>query len=1505
MSGELNFIAKLDNSKLIANASQARRILNEIGDTGEDSGNRIQQSFSKAGSYIKSSLAGVGIGMFVKKVYEVRSAFQDTESAMTVFLGSAQKAQNFMKKLQDYAWYNMFEFTDLTQASSQLLAFGNDVNDVIPILDKLSNIASGTKQPLMELVAAYNKAKNTGKVTSVDLASWGARGLVITDELKKLGIEVDRSEVKFEHLKKVIDSVTGEGGMFHGLMEAQMGNLSSSFGQLQDEISKMFNEIGTVMQDAMKTGIDAASYIVKHYKEIGKAIIELVAVYGVYRVALATTNAAQRLNMMVLRRAVVEKKLAAMEGIRLANSEAVATARTKLLALAQQGLVKALKAVRAAIISNPLTMLAAGIALVVYGIYKLITAETAAEKAHKAANSIIRETSERYEEQAGELDTLTGKIRDENTLMGTRIKLWKEFLALAGKGNPFENMSLDEFNKLSIDDTKKLINYNQEKQIENDLQSQIQDIEKLIELYKDYREQTKKGVYDNKEKIDTSRGAFNSLYDELKSKYANNDEILTVIKEYYQVIRGEEKSSLLQTLSGLKEQLKLQQEVTKENEIDTWSEENKIKYYDEQSRLLEEQIAKVKELAEKAGNIPDALNPFVSILNVLSSKLSEVNSKKDKLTGSDKTNKGKSYWEEQLKSAKDAIENIDSDTLTKLKKGDKKGIDATTVEDYKENIKLKKEAETKLLAYDDKNMNKTKQEELSNQKKLAEDLLALRSKNIHDEISLMKDGAEKKLKQINADFDDQKAAIEKQARELSETNKKANLKDKLNSNGLTAGQQAEIDRANKLNAANRTKLEADVYKSEIYAMRDYLKEYGTLQQQKLSIAEEYAEKINNAQSKGERLQLEKQQQEAIGDIEIKAIKAQIDWVTVFGEFGGMFRDIIRPALDEAKEYIKTDEFNNSDQASQSALITAINQMEKSLGGAGTLNFKKLGKEVQVYHDSLRDLNDARTRETEAINKLIKAQKDYEKAVKGGTEEEKKTAKASLENAQSNADAASANVKTQTNLVNQNQQAVSDTASKLKVSMENVTEGLSKLASGGLKGAYDGLIQAGKGMGGAMEKVAESLESVPIVGWILSIIDVLKDGLSNLVGGLLDAVFKAVGGIINDVLSGDLFATIFESIVSGIGNILNGISFGGWNSLMDSINGSNAKEVNETTDRLTASNKVLKQSIDALRDEIGKARGLETVKAYNEAVKKQKEVIENTGDILAAQMSYTSAHHSNNYYISRSMSNNDWERISKEVGKDVRNMSDLWNLSPEDLRKVSTLTDIWEKIYNGGKYNKSSYLDQYLALADTLEELEQGLRETLTQTTFDNVYDSFVDTLMDMNASAEDFADNISEYFMRAMLSNQIGKEYADKLDEWYKKFAEGMSDGTLSDAERDALKNEYMRYVDAAIKERDELASIIGYGEANREAYQKGFASMSQDSADELNGRFTALQALTFEINNGVKLLVTSSQSALQYLAGIESNTKYCMELQSMRVDMASLKANINEINTIGVRIRP
>ena len=756
----------------------------------------------------------------------------------------------------------------------------------------------------------------------------------------------------------------------------------------------------------------------------------------------------------------------------------------------------------------------------------------------------------------------------------------------------------------------------------------------------------------------------------------------------------------------------------------------------------------------------------------------------------------------------------------------------------------------------------TRQENLAKkqkkeQKKTAEELLSLRRQNQQDEINLMREGTEKKLKQIDLDYQKQIDAIRKQEEEWS----------KAGNGKLTDKQAQKISEAYTNAESMRDKDISDVtegqLKAEQQALNDYLKEYGTFQQQKLAIAQEYAEKIRKAQEENgvnsaQVKLLEKQRDVAIQNKETEAIKANIDWVTVFGEFGSMFSDMIKPALDEAKKYVRTDKFKNSDQASQKSLIDAISQMEKSLGGTSGVNFKKLGEDVKAYQIAEQNRISAIGIETAALERLKKSQDDYTKAQKGGTESEKQAAANALETARQNADIASANVKTQTDIANQAQRNVTDTATRLKASMENLLGGLQQISSGGLYNAYSGIIKTVNGFKDVIGKTSESLKEVPIVGWILSIIDVLKDGLSDLVGGLLDAVLNAVSGIIGDVLSGDLFVTIGKSLRNGIGNILNAISFGGFNSLFGI--GGNAKEVQETIDRLTDRNETLQTAIEDLTDEMKASKGMKSVESYREAVKYQEEVNKNYLQIAKEQAGYHKSHGSWQHYLK--WTDEMLEHARKATGmQDFSGTDSLWNLTPEQMKALRSDVWLWDIMESSGKggYGErvTDKLDDYIEQAGKLEELTDSLYEGLIGMSFDSMYDSFISSLMDMEKSAEDFADDISKYFMQAMLSNAIGEQFSDKLRTWYDKFGEAMKDdGTLDNNERKELMDEYMGYVDEAMKLRDELAAATGYDKISQESYSqssssRGFGTeMTHEDAGELNGRFTALQIAGEEIKN-------------------------------------------------------
>ncbi len=803
-----------------------------------------------------------------------------------------------------------------------------------------------------------------------------------------------------------------------------------------------------------------------------------------------------------------------------------------------------------------------------------------------------------------------------------------------------------------------------------------------------------------------------------------------------------------------------------------------------------------------------------------------------------------------------------------------------------------------------KNPEAEAKQRLATERRLAQDLAALQAENRKEEIDRMQAGTEKKLAQIEYDYNARKEEIKRQEADWKRENKEAGLS--TGDNGLTREQQDELEKARASNTASRKKAEADVYREEAEAMRDYLKEYGTFQQQKLAIATEYAEKIQKTTSGSEKLSLGVERDSKLAGIEVQELKARIDWGTVFGEFGGMFSDMIKPVLADARKYMLTDEFRNADHASQDALVSAVQQMERALGGSGKVSFKKLGAEVTAYQKALSDLKEAQAVYADTYTALIAAQKSYIEAQQSGTEQEKESARQALETAQANADAASENINALQETADSARQSLSNTASGLKTSMENVRDGLQQIASGSISGAYNGLITLGKGakevdgkLGEAFGKVSETLEDVPVVGWIVSIIDLFKDGLSVVIGGLLDAVFNAVSGILDDVLSGDLFVTIGKSLLSGVGKIFDALTWGGFSSWTTS---SNAKEVQETIDRLTERNETLQTAIEDLTEEIKASKGTKSVAAYRDAYRLQQETNSNYLDMAMSQAGYHGSHHSWNYYWG-GFSQEQIDRLSGQIGRSWN--GDIWNLSPEEMKKLRSNVDMWTQIQDTGKGGYggrlTEKLDDYIDQAGKLEELTDQLYEGLTGISFDSMYSSFVDNLMDMKYDAAAAAEDISEYFMRAMLSNKIGELYSDKLKGWWEKFGKAMEDNDLTEAERKALQDEYMKYVEEAIALRDNLAAATGYdnsGGTSQSAKTGGFSAMTQDQGTKLDGMFTSGLQHWSSIDEKMESVIDKMNTAEGHLARIEENTG------TSASHLGKIEEEIRKINRDGVKCK-
>ena len=1404
---------------------------------------RLDRQAESVRSTVSKIAGAFAVKELVSNIVKVRGEFQQLEASFRTMLGSEEKADALMQQLIRTAATTPFDLQGVANGARQLLAYGENVENVNDDLIRLGNIAAGLNQPLSDLVYLYGTTMTQGRLYTQDYNQFVGRGIPLGRELANvLGVAeskvremVEAGKVGFPEVQRALQNLTNEGGMFFGLMEEQSKTITGRISNIEDSVSMMMNEIGRQSEGIIGNSLDAVAYLVDHYEQVGRVLLGLVGTYGAYKTAVMAVTA--------------------MQALQTAGVGALTAAET----LHYGWLViveKAQKLLNATMLANPYVLVATLIAGVVAAMVSMKTETERLKEAEEDYQAAKQKTIEAEEEHRRRLEELCGVAGDESLATDTR----REAL------NRLEQKYPDIFAKYDTE-YEKLKNIKRIKEEIAELeagQSVTRPQNELAGVNGRISELERKQADVHYTTYNTSAGPYTVKTGGLNSKEeAELKNLYNKRKSLSVQVRKERANAYFENLTGISN--------------DT---------LEEQIRQRQNLLARMTTEQKKYGTITygtEALRGTYSRdelqyqLNKLNAEKNRRNLKRD--SSADWGTQARKEYERALKDYNDFLADT-SNSLTRedYEKKAKELKDALSLA-KKEYDKYKpegnKDAESERKAADKAAREAERRRQA--QQKLNDELTALQQQNQQDELGLMEEGTEKKLAQIDADYDKRKAEIEKKARELADTNRKAGVTG-TNASGLTKEQQAEIDRANELNTENRRKQTVETYEAEAQSMREYLKQYGTYQQQKLAIAEEYAERIRKAQDEGERRTLEWQRDRETAQLDASYLRQSIDWTTVFGEFGGMFSDIVKPVLEQAKEYLRSDEFKRLDASSQNDIVAAVRQMELSTGGTGKAGFGQLGREVEDFRRSMIDLNDAKAAEAEALERLAKAQEDYEKALRDGSDAEAEAARVARDSAQENADAASENTRKQEETVNRNREAVTDTASALSANMENVTQGLQKLASAGIKNAYDGLIQLGKGVGGSMGKLAESLEKVPIVGWIISIIDVFKDGLSDFIGPLLDSVFNAVSGILDDILSGDVFVTLFKSIRSGIGNILNAISFGGFGKLVDKINGSNAKEVQASIDRLTDRNESLQQSIEDLTDTIKGGEGTKSVSAYQQAYDYQAETNRNYLDIAKAQAGYHGSHHSWNYYWG-GFSQEQIDKLSQQIGRDWN--GDLWDLSPDEMKILRSNVDMWKQIQDTGKGGYggrlTEKLDDYIDQAGKLEELEEQLNESLTQISFDSLYDSFIDTLMDMDASAEEIAGNVGEYFMRAILSNQIGEKYKERLQAWYDDFADAMKDNELSQDEIGSLTDSYRDIVEEAVTLRDKLAEATGYTGDSEGTTQSGksgsFNAMSQEQGTKLEGMFTSGLMHWASMDEQMQEVSAQMGTAVDHLRRIEENT--------------------------------
>lgn len=839
-----------------------------------------------------------------------------------------------------------------------------------------------------------------------------------------------------------------------------------------------------------------------------------------------------------------------------------------------------------------------------------------------------------------------------------------------------------------------------------------------------------------------------------------------------------------------------------------------------------------------------------------------------------------------------------------------------------------------------KNRIKEENKTIKAQEELNKRLKALQQKNTDETISLMQEGTEKKLAQIKNDYAKRKAEIDKQEADFKKKNKEAGKKA-----SLTSAQSDALNKARDLATQEYNKKLDEVNREALTSMRDYLKEYGSLYQQKQAITEEYEEKIAKAQTEGEKKTLQQEKKKALANFDYESISMGIDWKGLMSGVGNMGKEMLKPMLEKLDAYTNTDKFQQADTQTQQKVVDLMQEIRTYLGTDQNATWQSLATSIQNFNMAVADYQ-----QSAEMEQLIR--KEYEQSkidLKQG-----KISKEAFDNFKQTADDASmATAKAKEKMealgitVNSATDAVKNYTSGLTAALNKLgtwkgNEGFSELqgAFGNvdvLKGALDTTLSSmadgaaktigtglsktigdtlgsiGNGVEGMLSKglgsvigivaqipklilnIADSIKNF-VTGILNSFTDLLKFewlsdlvvSITNAVGNLIDAIFdlpenlyKALEGIVVEGVGGML-----DTLVGRLGNVL---SFGALSSKgpSDWFTNSNAEKVQKTIDRLTDRNELLQQSIEDLTDAMENAYGSKATSYYEQAYKNQQETNQNYLDIAKAQASYHGSHKSwNKYWGGFGSDEMDW--IKKNVKSDFN--GDLFSLSPEEMKLLRGNVAIWEHIENTGKGNYggrlTEKLNDYIDQAGKLEELSDKLKENLTQISFDSMKDSFISELMDMSKSAQDFADDFAEMMQKALLSYSMEDLINGDLKKLYDDWAKAIKDnnGKLTETDIEAFNKRYDDIVQEGLKRRDDWAKVTGYtgsSSSSQTATSGGWASMGQDTADELNGRFTALQIAGESIAQNMTTTISQMESIVTL--GISTNGAV-LEIRNMMI---------------------
>lgn len=1514
--GKLYYGLGLDNNQLRADAAESRNIIKGIGDTAVSEGNRIDSISHRIGAALAVAFSAQQATAFARSIVQVTGEMQQLDVAFTTMLNSKAKSDALLSQAVNFAAKTPYDLLGVADGIKQLLAYGTAAEDAIETVEMLGNVSAGLSVPLGDMVYLYGTLKSQGRAMLVDIRQFAGRGVPIYEELAKvLGVSVSEvnkyisaGKVGFPEVEQAFKNMTSEGGKFYNLMQEQSKTITGQISNLKDNFDMMLNDIGSANEDVISGAISGASYLIENYQEVGETLAALVATYGTYRAALIATAAIQNSVATVkhTEEAAELYKLLTVEQQAQIAKQGLAKTSAKYYALvkaetaanvqaAQSALTKARADVTAASqavaarraeyvaakqmeqqrLAELMHIGATGTAKQIETAQrKLATAETQRETAALAYQSAARDFNAKKTAVETAARTANTTATAVNTAAQTANVTATGFLtvaktrlmAVAAKlnavimANPY---ALAAAAAIALGyGLYKLVTYQTEaekaqsklnetiKEADKSLQSELYQINLMFARLKAAKEGT--------DEYKDAKQAIISQYGEYLKKLGDEKTALNDIAAAYSLIT--EEATKAANARAIQQVTQEAGNIVSEKQSDVYDEVKKMlgkefkgqKGSDGKIDLADEYLIKLKPVIMGGAEITSDIEAIIKQFD-----------RTRYIPGDPMTGIGSyTYTANALREELSSLAKVRAAAEQSVKEATEKFGSAPAATDGKDDPEYKA-LQTRIDAL------KTKLPQTAGQTSKAENEAARIKRETaerNQKIQEYEESVKKQIKQAELDisqsridameegFAKEQAQIElayqrlifanqqreaemvealRDARELEWENKNPQAKAKgetfdrstVTAADLSPEQQAQIAEYYKVaeeirNKANKTSLE------------QMLADFMTYEQQRNKITEEYERQrkalynedgtLRQGVTQGNVDELNRNEQEALKAVDEQFASREETYQAWMNAIANMTLRQLEQVLAQAERELAALETSGTADSKQMATARAkVNTARKKVTQAQAENEVSPGKRsIKEWEDLYKTLQEAE-REFESIGDTV-----------DGTAGK-----------------------------------IIDTAGTVLTSTLSMINSIVSLTTASTTGMQTAALASSK----AIQTVEKASVILTIISAAMSIATAII-GLFNNDDKYQEEIERLQDRI--DQLQWELDNADVVRLQNNTFNVLEKV-----------------KQVYaETTQEVLRLHATTNRYANSLFQIIGR-------------VVYQNEIMQKSAEKLAE------AYASIEYTADKALGYAKYD----EAKEQLKNLAEQQLLLQEQIRNENNKKDTDHgKIADWERQIQELGAEAGAIINELVESIIGGSSTDIANELGDAFIDAFragEDAAEAWGEKVDDIVANIvKQMLVQKLLEEPLGDLFNEYKDKWFSKDGTFAGFGAVNDSmvEFAARLNGYVNNFQAGMDALpDELKEILlGDIESTREASEKGIATASQESVDELNGRATAIQGHTYSLMESAKLLVANSARILDHLAGIEDNTKHLSKLESIEGDMQAVKNTVNDIALKGIKLK-